>query len=138
MKGKFYMNSKNLKTRIMTVFAGGGATLTNLKLTCHSEGTKVTEESLTRHSEGECNLVPEESKTNRFFAIAQNDNMCHPDAQKKSPLWGESGCAKRSEHTTVREGNNDDLNTLSRIRKIPAVSTTTTSPRRGKSVFTLA
>ena len=68
--------------------------------TRHSEETSVTEESLTRH----------------------------PDAQKKSPLWGESGCAKRSEHTTVREGNNGDLNTLSRIRKIPAVSTTTTSP----------
>ena len=76
----------------------------------HSEGTKVTEESL----------------------------ACHPDVQKKSPLWGESGCTKRSEHTTAREGNKDDLNTLSRIRKIPAVSTTTTSPRRGKAAFTLA
>ena len=70
--------------------------------------------------------------------MTEESLTCHPDVQKKSPLWGESGCAKRSEHTTVREGNKDDLNTLSRIRKIPAVSTTTTSPRRGESAFTLA
>ena len=49
MKGKFKVNNKNLKTHIMTAFAEGVWLLKNLKLTCHSEGTKVTEESMMCH-----------------------------------------------------------------------------------------